>query len=81
LFTEEVFAEQVIPHEELLEAVHEATVQYVEAERALKNYRLALNHLTPESHGRLEELQRTASARSQALRAAQVQLLLSKPSY
>lgn len=72
--------EQVSPHQEILEAVHEASVQYVEAERALENYRLTLYNLTTESNARLEELKRTASARSRALRDAQTQLLLSNPS-
>jgi hypothetical protein len=72
--------EQVSPHQELLEAVHEASVQYVEAERALENYRLTLYNLTTESDTRLEELKRAVSARSQALREVQTQLLLSSPS-
>jgi len=76
-----VTIEQVSPHEELLEAVHEASVQYVEAERAFENYRLTLYNLTTESNARLEELKRAVSARSQALREAQTQLLLSSPSH
>jgi hypothetical protein len=74
-----LITEQLSPHQELLEAVHEATVLYVAAERALKDYRLALYSLEPESDARLEELKRTALARSQALRDAQTQLLLSNP--
>jgi hypothetical protein len=75
-----LFTEQVISHEELLDAVHEASVQYVEAERALQNYRLAFNHLTPENRAALDELQGAVSAKSRALREAQTQLLLSTPS-
>jgi hypothetical protein len=75
-----LITEQVIPHEELLDAVHQASVEYVEADRALKNYRFAVDHLTPEGHAKMEELQRNASAKSRALREAQVQLLLSNPS-
>ena len=74
-----MITEQLIPHEELLDAVHQASIQYVEADRALKNYRLAFNHLTPENRARLEELQRAAAARSRELREAQTQLLLSNP--
>ena len=71
-----MLTEQLISHEELLEAVHQASIEYVEAERDLKNYRLAFNHFTPEIDARLEELQRNVSAKSQSLRAAQTQLVL-----
>ena len=74
-----MISEQVISHDELLEAVHEASVEYVEADRALHSYRLALSHLALEGDARLEELRRTACAREQALRDAQTQLLLSNP--
>ena len=75
-----MLTEQVISHEELLDAVHDASVEYVEAERALQNYRLAFNNLTPENRAMLDELQGTVSAKSRALREAQTQLLLSNPS-
>jgi hypothetical protein len=76
-----LITEQVISHEELLDAVHEASVEYVEAERALKGYRFIVNGLTPENHVTLEELQRNVTVKSRALREAQTQLLLTTPSY
>jgi len=75
-----LISEQVSPHNELLDAVHEASVRYVEAERALQSYRLALDHMAVDSDTRLEELRRTACAREQALRDVQTQLLLFNPS-
>jgi hypothetical protein len=74
-----LISEQISPHEELLDAVHEAAVQYVEADRELENYRLVVHNFTPESEARLRELRRNVVQRSEALRAAQTQLLLSNP--
>ena len=68
-----MLAEQLISHQELLEAVHEASVHYVEADSALRNYR---------SHGahpaKLEQLKSNLAAEEQSLRRAQTLLVLSK---
>ena len=65
---------ELISHEELLEAVHEASIQYVEADSALRNYRLdgfsAVN---------LDQLKRDVASKERSLREAQTQLLLSTP--
>jgi len=54
-------------------------VEYVEAERILQHYR-ATNDLNSLGSPRLAELKRIVSIKSQALREAQTQLLLSNPS-
>ena len=69
-----MIAEQLIPHEELLDAVHEASVHYVEADSALRNYRLSGAH-----PAKLEQLKSNLAAEEQSLRRAQKLLLLSNP--
>jgi hypothetical protein len=69
-----LIAEQLISHEELLAAVHEASIHYVEADSALRNYRSSGAH-----PAKLEQLKRNLAAEEQALREAQTQLLLSNP--
>jgi hypothetical protein len=66
--------EQLISHEELLEAVHEASIHYVEADSALRNYRLNGAH-----PAKLEQLKSNLAAEEQILREAQTLLLLSNP--
>lgn len=74
-----MITEQIIPHEELLDAVHDAAVEYIDAERALQNYRSAAGPLNVESDAKLKQLKRTVAARAQALRDAQEQLVLTNP--
>jgi hypothetical protein len=69
-----LIAEQLISHEELLAAVHEASIHYVEADSALRNYRLSGAH-----PAKLEQLKRNLAAEEKSLREAQAHLLLSHP--
>ncbi len=68
-----MITEQLIPHDELLNAVHEASVHYVEADSALRDYRLSGAH-----PAKLEQLKSNLAAEEQSLRRAQTQLVLSK---
>jgi hypothetical protein len=69
-----LITEQFISHEELLAAVHEASIHYVEADSALRNYRLSGAH-----PAKLEQLKHNLAAEEKSLREAQAQLLLSHP--
>jgi hypothetical protein len=71
-----LITEQVVSHEELVHAVYEASVDYVQADQALTSFRLSLEHFTPENLARLENLKRSTAAKSRVLREAQTQLLL-----
>jgi hypothetical protein len=73
-----LITEQLISRDELLEAVHEASVRLIEADKALRHYRLDGSLENP---SKLNQLRRALADSEQSLRDAQAQLVLGGPFY
>jgi hypothetical protein len=73
-----VVTDQLVSREELIEAVHDASIEYIHAEKVFQDFQTNMGVPTPATTAKLRELKRNALRRAQTLRSVQTQLLLSK---